>query len=391
MTNVPRRPGDRAANHNPKRVQGADAPRRQILATPASQEILARFQPGHANPLRVLEAVIGMFNTQHTALDKVVSHKTRVERAQFLRRFFLDLKNKAGFSTIPDPRNLGQKHLHAMVQVWQRERLAAATIQTYLSFLRGLALWLGKPGFVRKPAFYGLQPDEYERHENAQRDQSWSANGLDVEKIIAQVEAFDARVASSMRLMAAFALRRKESVMLRPYEHVIPFEKTGLPEEARRADEYLWIKGKGGRVRWEPIQTPEQITAVEKARMLVTSRDAHMGNPAKDLKQNLLRLDYVLRKFGITRKLAGTTAHGLRHGNLIALYEQSAGALPPVRGGSGVSPDVDRAARRAVAQRAGHSRLRAAGAYIGARTLSIPESPAPSPSIPPDGTKPSGE
>ena len=85
----------------------------------------------------MLEVLLELFNTLHTSLEKTVSHKTRQERAQFLRRFFHDLKRKAGFKTLPDPRNLGQRHVQAMVEVWQRERLAPGTIQTYLSFLRG--------------------------------------------------------------------------------------------------------------------------------------------------------------------------------------------------------------------------------------------------------------
>jgi hypothetical protein len=36
-------------------------------------------------------------------------------------------------------------------------------------------MWMGKPGFVRGPEHYGLSLDEYQRHENAQRDKSWSA------------------------------------------------------------------------------------------------------------------------------------------------------------------------------------------------------------------------
>ena len=106
---------------------------------------------GTAPPLKVLDVLIELFNTLHTSLEKTVSHKTRQERAQFLRRFFRDLSLKAGFKMAPDPRNLGQKHIHAMVQVWHDECLAPATIQTYLSFLRGLAMWMGKPGFVRGP------------------------------------------------------------------------------------------------------------------------------------------------------------------------------------------------------------------------------------------------
>jgi hypothetical protein len=68
----------------------------------------------------VLELLLTLFNSRHTALQKTVSHKTRQERADVLRRFLRDLSAKAGFGAAPDPRNLGQKHVHAMVQVWQR-------------------------------------------------------------------------------------------------------------------------------------------------------------------------------------------------------------------------------------------------------------------------------
>ncbi|MCU7369532.1 integrase domain-containing protein [Paucibacter sp. O1-1] len=363
MTTRSTRPADPVS---PGRIPGSDLPRRQAWADKTPEEILARLRPGHADPMRVLETLIELFNTRHTAREKTVSHKTRAERARFLRRFFLDLKLKAGFHTPPDPRNLGQKHLHAMVQVWQREQLAPATIQTYLSFLRGLASWLGKPGFVRPPARYGLSPAEYQRHEAAQHDKSWSAHGIDVEAVLAQVAQYDARIAASMRLGNVLALRRKESVMFRPFEHVVPFEQTGLPAEQRKADEYVWTKGKGGRVRWVPLQTDAQRSAVALARSLVTSRDAHMGDPALSLKRNLRRLDYALEKFGITKRLAGTTGHGLRHGNVNDLYEGITGVPSPVRGGGPVDPDLDRAARLAVAERAGHARMRASTAYIGA-------------------------
>ena len=354
---------------SPGRIPGADPPRRQAWAGKTPQEILARLRPGHADPLRVLDTLIELYNGRHTTRAKTVSHKTRQERALFLRRFFRDLQRKAGFHTVPDPRNLGQKHVNAIVQVWQRERLAPATIQTYLSFLRGLASWLGKPGFVRPPAYYGLRLEEYERHEYAQRDRSWSAHGLDVEAVLAQVARFDARVAASMRLMHTLALRRKESVMFRPHEHVVPFEQTGLPAERRTADEYVWIKGKGGRVRWVPLETPQQRAAVELARSLATSRDAHMGDPAHSLKRNLRRLDYTLEKFGITKKQAGATGHGLRHGALNDLYENLAGVPSPVRGGESATRDADRAARLAVSERAGHSRMRASGAYLGSSAV----------------------
>jgi len=341
--------------------------RRPAWIDQTPQAILERYRPGKAEPLHVLEVLLELFNTQHTALQKTVSHKTRQERAQLLRRFFRDLKDKAGFKTIPDPRNLGQRHIQAMVQLWQRAALAPATIQTYLSFLRGLSLWLGKPGFIRNPAHYGLSPDEYQRHENASKDKSCSALGIDATDLIARVCTFDAHVGASLKLMHAFGLRRKESVQMRPYEHVQPFACTRLPDERRDADDYLWVKGKGGRVRWIPIQSALQQEALEFARGVVGSPAAPVGDPARDLCRNLRRLNYVLERFDITRAASGATAHGLRHQMLNDVYETETGIPAPVRGGSAVPPDIDKAARLKVSALAGHARMRAAGAYVGSR------------------------
>jgi len=83
------------------------------------------------------------------------------------------------------------------------------------------------------------------------------------------------------------------------------------------------------------------------------------------LKRILGRLDYVLETFGISLRKRGATGHGLRHGVLNDAYEDITGVPSPVRGGGPVSPELDRAARLAVSQLAGHARARAAGAYIG--------------------------
>ncbi|MDO8778240.1 MAG: phage integrase N-terminal domain-containing protein [Burkholderiaceae bacterium] len=348
---------------SPGRLTAIQPPRRQQWAGKTAQEILAGYAPGKVPPLKVLEVLLELFNTLHTSLEKTVSHKTRHERAQFLRRFFRDLKVKAGFNTIPDPRNLGQKHIHAMVQVWQREPLASATIQTYLSFLRGLGMWMGKHGFVRGPAHYGLNAEEYQRHEYAQRDKSWSAAGIYIDELIARVCVCDRYVGASLRLIHAMGLRRKESIQFRPFEHVLPFSETGLPPESKSADRYVRIKGKGGRVRFIPLDSPARLAAVVLAQGLVCSQDAYLGDPVNDLKKNLRRFDYVLEKFGITFRELGVTAHGLRHEALIEHFEALTGQPPPVRGSGDLPAEVDQAARQAVAALAGHSRIRSAGAY----------------------------
>lgn len=354
---------------SPGRLPGQDPARRQAWAGKSPQEVLALYPPGRTPALRVVDVLIELFNTQHTALEKSVSHKTRYERAQFLRRFFRDLQAKGGFKLAPDPRNLGQRHVHAMVQVWRQQRLAAGTIQTYLSFLRGLASWLGKPGFIRQPAHYGLQPHEVQRHGNAQRDRSWSGNGVNVADLLAKVSAYDERIGASMRLMVALGLRRKESVMCRPHAHVHPFADTGLPDDKRRADWYLWVRGKGGRVRWLALASDEQRAAIVHARSVAPGADEHLGQPGRSLKSNLRRLDYVLTKFGLTKAAQGTTGHGARHEHLQGQYRGETGKPAPIRGGGPVERGLDRAARLHVSEVAGHARVRAAGAYLGHSTV----------------------
>lgn len=347
---------------SPGRLRSQQAPRRPDWIRLSPAQVLARFPPVRTPPLRVLEVLLDLFNTQHTTRQKSVSHKTRHDRAQFLRRFFRDLKAKAGFKLLPDPRNLGQKHLRAMVAIWRKEGLAPATIQTYLSFLRGLASWLGKHGLVRAPAYYGLELDEYQRHESATRDRSWSAQSVDIDAIINQVCTFDRYVGASLRLIRAMGLRRKESVTFRPFASLVPagevIDRVIDPQHAR-------IKGKGGRERLIPLDTPERVEAVRFAQSVVESRDAHMGDPRCDLRKNLRRFDYVLVKFGITADGLGVTAHGLRHEVLIDHFIKLTDTEPPVRGGEIVDQDRDLRARKAVSELAGHARIRASNAYLG--------------------------
>ena len=226
---------------------------------------------------------------------------------------------------------------------------------------------LGALGFIRKPAYYSLAPAEYQRHEYAQRDRSWTAAGIDIDALVERVSAYDRYVGASLRLIRAFGLRRKESVMFRPHLGVVPFEATGLPTEERQAEHYVRIKegAKGGRLRFVPVDTEQRIAALAFAQAVVQSSDAHLGDPRHSLKRNLRRFDYVMARFGITAEGLGATAHGLRHEAMIDHYSGKAGVEPPVRGGGDASDEVDAAARLSVARLAGHNRVRASGAYLG--------------------------
>jgi len=347
------------ASHQPRR--------RPEWASLSDEQILARHPPGQIDPLQALELLLRLNNARHTAREKSVSHKTRQERAQFLRRAFDDLHVACGFKTLPDPRNLAQRHVRALADHWRSTHLAPATVQTYFSFLRGLAMWIGKPGLIREPGYYGLAAEHVQRHGYAEFDHSWSAQAVDIDTTLERIGRFDPHVGAMLRLIRAFGLRRKEAVMLQPHRCVVPFEATGLSPEHRAADTYLWIRAgaKGGRERFIAVSTRERMEALAQARYVAGSPDAHMGNPAHDLRANLRRFHYVLSKFGVTAKGLGVTAHGLRHEMLIGHYEALTGVRAPIRGGERPPPEIERRARAAVAALAGHARIRVADAYLG--------------------------
>lgn len=341
--------------------------RRQDWNGLSAREILALYPAWKTPPHDVLDVLLALFNKQHTVKHKEVSFKTREERAEFLHRYFDVLEIELAFKPPPDPRNVGERHIKAAVKFWQAQGLAPATIQTYLSFLRGFANWIGKPGLVRQPQYYGLQPEDYQRHEAAQRDKSWSAQGIDIDHLIGEIGRFDPYVGAAMRLVRALGLRRKEAVMFRPHRCVVPFEATGLPLHKRKADRYARIKAgsKGGRERFVALDTPERLAAIEHAQAVVVAGDGHMGHPAHSLQQALRRFNYVLEKFGATQKALGGTAHGLRHEVLIDRFEAMTGHPAPVRGGESLPREISDPARLEVAELAGHARKRASNAYLG--------------------------
>ena len=119
-------------------------------------------------------------------------------------------------------------------------------------------------------------------------------------------------------------------------------------------------------MRFVALDSPARLAAVKHAQDVAVGLDAHMGDPDRDLKRNLRRFDYVLEKFGVTMRQLGATAHGLRHEMLNDVYEDKTGQPSPVRGGGPVPPELDKAARLAVAKLAGHSRTKASEAYLGA-------------------------
>lgn len=193
---------------------------------------------------------------------------------------------------------------------------------------------------------------------------------MDVDGLIDKVAAFDPCVGGMLRLIRAFGLRKREAIMFRPNECLVNFADTGLPLAEKQDEEYVWIRqgAKGGRPRFVPMNTPRRRQVVASAqRIAFWDSHAHTGDPDRDLKQNMVRFGYVLRKFGITSHGLGIIAHGLRHEALIEDYIAITGQEPPLRGGGeGLTREQEDATRLAVSRLAGHNRGRASAACLGA-------------------------
>lgn len=291
-------------------------------------------------------------------LPKPVSNATMEKRAKRMFGALNDLQ-AMGFK-FKSLESLSQRHIHALGKVWVEAGHSPSTIQNDLSMLRMLGEWIGKPGLVGRSEDYVPDRQFVTRSTNAQYDHSWTAAGVDVERLIGLVSSYDAHVGMQLRLCHAFYLRRQEAVMFKPHladrgTHLIVRDGT-----------------KGGRERSVDIQTDYQRKVLDEAKAMVRGKTGHVGRPEHTLKQALDRFSNVCRRFGISKSALGVTAHGLRHQGLNDLFESVAGVPSPIRSEGDMRAAIDAVgreqidlARARVSQAAGHARLSISGSYIG--------------------------
>ncbi|MDZ5455031.1 integrase domain-containing protein [Azohydromonas lata] len=330
-------------------------------------EELRRLPLGTSDYVRVVDAILRKNNWRHSTKDKNVSRKTMRDRSTFLVAFFRALRHETEFKDA-DPRELGGRHVEAMVRRWVSLGRSTATIHNYLSFLRTYAGWIGKPGMVLAPQHYvGEASPHAHRYQVAVKDKSWSAADVDIDDLIRRVGEFDMWVGLQLELCAKLGLRPKEARHFRPHGAIVPRERA-LERDAQAFPHAQWfvrvVHGtKGGRPRHVPLANPAQRALIERLQALVPSGQ-FVGRPEHSAAQSQRRFYYVLQQFGITKSALGVVAHGLRHQHANDLYEALASSPSPVRGGQ-LQPAQDVEARSATARVLGHNRPRVTGCYIG--------------------------
>lgn len=269
------------------------------------------------------------------------SHATQADRQRSLSLAARQLR-EGGFRQMRAT-SLKGKHVEALLQRWQAEGLSPGTIKNRMAHLRWWAEKVGKADILPTDnTKLGIPDRRYVTNESKARE---LGDGLD--RII------DPHVRMSLRLQAAFGLRREESIKFQP----------------RYADRggHIAIKGswaKGGRDRTVPITTPEQRTVLDEAHRL-----AGLGSLIPTNKT------YIQQRhvYDGQCKAAGlSNMHGLRHRYAQMRYEALTGWKAPAAGGPGKAQLSashrmnDQHARQQISRELGHERLKVTSMYLGA-------------------------
>jgi integrase len=286
----------------------------------------------------------------------VVSEKMRHERRQL---YFLAVAQlwQLGFS-IKKLESLAAKHVDALMAYWHKQGIVANTLHTRLSMLRVLCDWMGKTNVVKNITDY-LPAEVVHRSTVATESKVWEANGVDPLAIIELAKQVDERFAVMLALQHHLGLRVKESIEIRP--------GTVLIEDGEAIE--LQSGTKGGKVRRVPLDTPAQVAVVDWAR-----RVAATGNTKRlrwtdcTWKQAQRRFyHYLADRLGVSKKLMGVTAHGLRHGYANVFYREETGCATPLEGGAlgKITRDKHQTACLTVSRALGHGRIDVTTSYYG--------------------------
>jgi hypothetical protein len=239
--------------------------------------------------------------------------------------------------------SLKAKHVERLVENWKVSGLAVGTIKNRMADLRWWAEKIGKQNVIAKDNdHYGIGNRQYVTNVSKARE----LTAGDLAKIT------DPYSRMSLRLQAAFGLRRGESIKIRS-------------EWADRGDKVVlkdtWTKG--GRAREIPIRNAEQRQVLDEAKTL-----AGRGSliPAeRSYAEQLRRFEYQCAAAGVHR------IHGHRHQYAQTRYRELTGWPAPAAGGPrsrDLTPsqrELDREARLTISEELGHEREQITAVYMG--------------------------
>nr|WP_276595310.1 integrase domain-containing protein [Roseateles albus] len=206
--------------------------------------------------------------------------------------------------------------------------------------------------YVNDPA---LAP-QYKRESIARVDKSWSGNGVDADRIIAEARFLDPVVARLLELARTFGLRANETLRLRP----------GLDDKHDHLHIHRGTKtGRQREMKYATFDADLMRQVIESVKAELGPGGLHAAWADRTLVQSRRRLYYILERLDITKKGLGVTIHGLRAQWAIEQFEKLTGATTPVRGGHAMDYRQFSDARLEISRALGHNRINVTSAYYG--------------------------
>ena len=239
--------------------------------------------------------------------------------------------------------SLKPKHVDALLAKWREQGIRTGTLKNRLSALRWWARKVNKPSIIaRDNSVYGIG----KRQNVAKESKALKLDDLQLSGISDQF------VLLSIRLQAAFGLRREESIKF-------------SPSYAMQGD-HIKLKAswtKGGRARTVPIRNDQQRQLLQEIKAFV--KGGSLIPAELNYVQQLNRYQRQLRNAGL-KKL-----HGLRNAYAQQRYFELTKLVCSVAGGlpskelNPAQRALDHEARAIVSSELGHARVEIASVYLG--------------------------
>lgn len=311
-----------------------------------------------------------------TGRRREVSDKTRTDYGDTLKA--LPALLRALRRPLQNASELGRAHVLALLRHWEQQGHAEGTIQWRLSLLRRFFTLVGRPQVLPAGAAWhaivhaqGIRAGTLGRRQVATVPKGWRDRGVEPLALIESIRLQHPVVASQLDLCLWFGLRKNEALQIRPQEadcgthlNVVEGTKGGKPRSVAFSS--------------DPVKAQQQRAVLERARQLAARHPRGiLAIAGMRLQQSRSHVNYVLRKFAITRKGLGVTQHGLRHQFGCDLFTELTGLPAPVLASAPAAAYCDDAAgllaaRRTLSRQMGHERPSITAAYIG----SVPQAQA---------------
>lgn len=270
------------------------------------------------------------------------SHATRSNRERILSQCATQVR-ELGFRDARSVQDLKPKHVHRLVDSWQKQGISTGAIKNRMSALRWLSDKIGQSDLVKaRNEDYGIENRVYVTNQ----DKSVDFNSRSIEAIN------HPSVQASAMLQREFGLRREEAMKFQPVY-------------ADRGDRIVlkasWCKG--SLEREIPIIHQSQRDALAHAHKIANTGSLIPRD--KSYVQHLRTFEKQMAKVELSR------THGARHQYAQERYRELTGRECPARGGK-TSAELDKAekaqdrdVRLQISAEMGHQRESITAVYIG--------------------------